>query len=110
MARQPRLKDKSGYWYSESGGKAMQSGRVGLFPHAEAEARWREYLGSITRPAEPVGPHGEVIVTQLAFDFLKWVGEKRGDTAHYHRNLHIGGVVARRGRSAGRSPLVAGHS
>jgi hypothetical protein len=84
MGRRATLREKSGYWASDAGGKTRRFGKVGEVSRAEAERRLHEYLAS-TKTATPTVvdvPASLPTVNDLADRFLAWVLEHRGRNAH----------------------------
>ncbi|MCA1686171.1 MAG: hypothetical protein LC745_09360 [Planctomycetia bacterium] len=91
MARQPKLRQKDGFWFSEAGGKPRRYGKVGMVAFEDAQ---RAFIADLAaRPAagnpalKPALP--EVATIELMTDFLKRVKEHRGERAYDHRHPHL---------------------
>jgi integrase len=89
MARQAKLREKAGYWYSDAGGKARYFGKVGAVPRDEALRRFHAALTDDR--AVKVAPSEFMArpVSDLIDRYLEWVQAKREGESHRKQSLHL---------------------
>ena len=92
MPRQPKLRQKAGYWYSEAGAPGGKYyGKGGEITHSDAMRRFRAFLASVTAErATPSAPaHRVITVKELMSKFLEWLGRHRSDRTQKERQRHL---------------------
>lgn len=87
MPRQPRLRKKNGYWYTEAGGSSgTYFGRVDDVSHLQAKAKFAAHLTEIA-VSRPV--NGVCTVATLFNGFLAALTEHRSNRTYSERKLHV---------------------
>jgi hypothetical protein len=92
MPRQPKLRQKAGYWCSEAGAPGGKYfGKVGEVTHSDAMRRFRAFLASISaeRPTPSAPARRDITVRELMTKFLAWLERYRSDRTQHERKRHL---------------------
>ncbi len=88
MGRQPTLRRRGVYWFSEAGGTPRYFGRCDEVTHAEAMARmWTALAGLADEPEPEAEP--KLTVDELRDRFLEWAGRHRSAKTVLERARHL---------------------
>jgi len=91
MGRRPTLRNKRGYWFSESGGTPRYFGRCDEVTRTEAMARLWTALAGLADEPEPEPPR--ITTEELRDRFLEWVGRHRSAKTALERARHLARFV-----------------
>lgn len=93
MPRQPTLRRKDGYWYTQAGGRdGVYFGRVADVPYQVARTRFGEHLANLRRQPLPTIDLPDRCVAEVCSRHLEWAQKNRSNNLFRQRKSLLNGL------------------